>query len=158
MKNLILIITLLITISSCKKVITKCEFAEKSELRRFKVETTITKTSSGYLFFFIGGYSSQESTDSKIKFYAKNKLNEYCLFECKLQNVKIRLDSTIVNAYVNFKYEVPNTRGFAGNRCGLDSIDYECIANDLIYQMYQVKAVIVCNPEDFPENINVNQL
>jgi len=158
MKQLLILLISILIISCSPKPITKFEFADKAELRRFKVETTVNKTSSGYLFFFIGGYSSQESTDSKIKFYAKNKLDEYCLFECKLQNVKIKLDSTITNAYVTFKYAYPNTNGIVGNRSGRDSIDYECLGNDLVYQHYSVKAIIVCNPKDFPENINLNQL
>jgi len=158
MKQLLILLISTLIVSCSPKPITKFEFSDKAELRRFKVETTVNKTSSGYLFFFIGGYSSQESTDSKIKFYAKNKLDEYCLFECKLQNVKIKLDSTIVNAYVTFKYSEPLTNGIAGNRSGRDSIDYECLGNDLVYQYYSVKAIIVCNPKDFPENINLNQL
>lgn len=157
MNKYIVLIILIISLFSCRTDVTKSEFSDKAELRRFKVETTINKTSSGYLFFFIGGYDSQESTDTKIKFYAKNKLDEYCLFECKLQNVKIKLDSTVTSAYVKFKYNSNFSNG-RFYRNGSDSVTYECLANDLIYQWYPIKAIIVCNPKDFPENINLNQL
>lgn len=157
MKKHVLLILISICLFSCQTIVSKSEFSDKAELRRFKVETAVNKTSSGYLFFFIGGYSSSEQIENKIKFYAKNKLNEYCLFECKLQNVKIKLDSTVVNAYVKFNYE-PNISNNNVYRGGTDSLTYENIADDLIFQVWSVKAIIVCNPKDFPENINLNQL
>lgn len=157
MRKYILILISSLLLFSCGKPITKSEFSDKAELRRFKVETTTTKTSSGYLFFFVGQYSSSERTYSEIKFYAKNKLNEYCLFECSLHDVKIKLDSTIVNAYVEFKYS-PNTAN--GNLFipGTDSITYDTYRSDFAYGIRELTAIIVCNPKDFPENINLDQL
>ena len=139
---------------SCNTPITKSEFSNKAELRRFKVETTTTKTSSGYLFFFVGGYNSQESSYSKIKFYAKNKLDEYCLFECALNNVKIKLDSTVNNAYAVFK---PDDSLKAGERTlSVDSLSYDVMRSFITYDFISV--TIICNPKDFPENINLDQL
>lgn len=156
MKYLLLVLVILI-FWSCSTPITKSEFSNKAELRRFKVETTTSKTSSGYLFFFVGGYNSSESSYSKIKFYAKNKLNEYCLFELSQSSIKIRLDSTVNNAYVNFKYNESLLNGESSILTG-DSLSYNTIKYLINNYSLWVDATIVCNPKDFPENINLNQL
>ena len=157
MKIYIILITLTILLSGCLTPITKSEFSDRAELRRFKVETTTQKTSSGYLFFFVGQYSSSENSISKIKFYAKNKNDEYCLFEVNSSDVKIKLDSTITNAYVTFKFHEnlfsgKETAGIAIDSLSFDNIKYFLNTSTLI------KAIITCNPKDFPENINLDQL
>ena len=153
----ILIIILGITIFSCNTPITKSEFSDKAELRRFKVETITNKTSSGYLFFFMGGYSASESNVSKIKFYAKNRFDEYCLFEFSLSDVKIKLDSTVVNAYVEFKMNDYLMSGKSTATGYSDSLDYDKILY-IVRNYDYIKAIITCNPKDFPENINLDQL
>jgi hypothetical protein len=118
------------------------------ELRKFNVKTTTEKESGGWFFIVVGGYSSKETSETKVRFYWKDSTGNYILTTMDLDQVMIKIDS-VKTPYVTFEYKVNETN--VSDRSEPD------IANSVLGR-YNSAATIHCRNSDFQPDININDL
>lgn len=111
------------------------------ELRKFNVKTTTSSSTSAWYFLVMGGYSSETTSDTKVRFYFMNYKGEFQLMEMRLNEINIKIDSTAKVPYVKFDWRQP---------------DYE-VSEENIYDFVE-RAVICCKENDFQPQININDL
>jgi hypothetical protein len=148
MKTIFFIAVIIAIVVCCsKQKEQRSEFSQHSELRRFKCTDEKYKTTSGFWFIAIGSYSSEEGVKHFIKFYAKNKAEEYCQFEVRPHKVRVILNDTITKPFVIIHTDHYDYRNI-----------YDCL-HDFCYACNNTGYVTVaCNPKDFPENLDFSNL
>lgn len=115
----------------------------KHELRKINVKTSASQSSSAWYFLVMGGYETESSTNSTVRFYFLNYKGEYQPMELPLTQVNIKIDSTVKNPYVKF-YWIERER-----------------REDQFQTMYRndvTRVVIYCKDSDFQPEININNL
>lgn len=115
----------------------------KHELRKFNVRTETSTVTHGSYFLLMGSYSSQDVTDTRVRFYFKNHRDEYQFMELRLDDVNIKTDSTVVEPYVKFFWSDNGHSEDEWRR---------------MYDWDVTGAVIYCKEEDFQPEININDL
>lgn len=115
----------------------------KHLLRKFNVKTTTTTSSSGAFFLVVGGYSSYTTEQSIVRFYFLNYNGEYQLMEKYLNDVNIKIDSTVKEPYVKF-YWIKRIRTIN---------EFNSMYNNDV-----TRVVIYCKDSDFQPELNINDL
>lgn len=116
----------------------------KHELRKFNVKTTTAQNASAWCFLVMGGYANSTTRSSVVRFYFLNHRGEYQLLELPLNDVNIKIDSTIKNPYVKFFWHEMGVR---------DESEWR-----MMFKYNLTGAVIYCKESDFRPEININDL
>lgn len=124
-------------------------FGGKYPLKRINVKETDIKTSTGWFFLVGGRYSSEETTEVKIRLYFKNYRGEYTFLEMPFDNVRIKTEQYIGTPYIRFT-SVPK----------IDRSDtYEDNDFDRLLRWYGRDGIVIhCKESDFTPEININDL
>ena len=110
-------------------------------LRRFKVKTTTEKRWSGSYFLIGGGASGGTYTHTEVSFSFQLPDSTYAMATQHLKDIRIKLDSNINVPYVTFRWEHD------------DSEDIGIIMKHNVLYM-----VVHCKEEDFPMDVQIDQL
>ena len=139
MKQLILLL-FAISFFGCNKI--SIDLTGKHELRKFNTHIDNRLYTSYFLFFG----SSSHSTYESVRFYWKDKDNEYICQEEDYSNISLMIDSTAVVPYVTFAPTIVS-------RDKLDGwTKYKLYA-------YGIDHVIIhCKESDFQMDNNINDL
>ena len=108
-------------------------YGGKYELRKFNVRTSTENTSSAFFFMFIGGYTSNTTEVTHVRYYFKNYKGDYEFGNTHLNMINIRIDNTITQPYLTYDYHLD----------GFFTID---------------KVILHCRDSDFIPEININNL
>ena len=132
-------------LSSCgeaKKSKTELIFEGQHELRKFNVKTEEGTRWSASYFLIGGGGSGYSYTDTKVTFAWKMNTGEYALSELRMAKIRVKIDSTIQNPYITFRWSA--TR----HERTLEHL----MSSNVNY------IVVHCKEEDFPSDVNISEL
>lgn len=116
----------------------------KHKLRRFKVTTETRSQWSGSYFFIVGNASGKSYQERKVAFSWLNNKGEYIISEIPLDKIRVKVDSTVINPYVEFNWEsYPNHGDTYMNWIMEDNVNY---------------IVVHCKEEDYPVEIRIDEL
>lgn len=146
MKKLIFILFTSLILFSCEYKIDPV-FKRKHKLRKFNVYTETGQYSHGSFFLVAGSFSTQTYEKCTVKFAWLDNDSAYVLSEVSYNKIKIHTDSTIVEPYITFQYD--KDEKFSSN-------PKNHINEILDWKIYYV--IVHCKEEDFPMNVNINQL
>lgn len=142
--TLIIILTSL-TIISCKRTEKESATGEilkgDHELRRFKTTTKDESSFSGSYFLIAASTSGKTTKNTKATFTWLMNNGEYAISEIELQKIRIRIDSTADIPYVKFHWIGSNSKNLKH-----------------IFSYYVNYMVIVCKEEDYPMEIDLDNL
>lgn len=149
MRKLLFGVILLLITSCCSNKKHIPEFDEICELRVFNAKTSIESNSEGAFFLMIGAFNSNTKEVTKYYFYIKNKNNEYCRFDIAPKKVKIKFN---LNTIPTIKFDF-NTSNWT-----LEEILSSQTRIQKSLDWYGGTVTITCNPEQFPQNVNLTTL
>jgi hypothetical protein len=110
-------------------------------LRKFKVKTTTEERWSGSYFLIGGSAGGGTFTDTEVSFSFQLPDSTYAMATLPYQSIRVKLDSNIVEPFVTFRWDK------SGN------------ANIAYMMYYDVQYMVVhCKEEDFPMDVQINQL
>lgn len=113
------------------------------ELRKFNVRSKTTHYTHEYFFLVVGGYGSEDITDTKVRFYFKNHFGAYQFMERDFEDVTIKTDSTITTPYIRFYW----------SKSDRDLDEWRQMYD------YDVTGIVIhCHERDFQPEININDL
>lgn len=113
----------------------------KHILRKFRVKTTKEKRWSGSYFLIGGSAGGGTYTSTDVSFSFQLPDSSYAMATLPFQSIRVKLDSTITKPYVTFKWDRSRTDN-------IQSI-----------MKWNVKHMVVhCKEEDFPMDVQINQL
>jgi len=145
LKKLASCLVLFSTLQSCVPLERKDNNSEilrgKHELRRLKVSSNEKSEWSAGYFLFAGSASGKTYKETKVSFSWKMNTGEYAISEIEVGNIRVRIDSTVIKPYVTFNWDKSRVRDLHF------IFDY-----DINYM------TIVCREEDYPINVNIDQL
>lgn len=110
-------------------------------LRRFKVKTTTEKRWSASYFLIAGSAGGGTFTNTMVSFAFQLPDSTYAMATLPFQKIRVKLDSTITEPYVTFRW----------NRSSVDGIEY--------IMKWEVQYMVVhCKEKDFPMDVQIDQL
>jgi len=110
-------------------------------LRRFKVKTTTESRWSASYFLIAGGAGGGTFTETAVSFSFQLPDSTYAMAVLPFQKIRVKIDSTITEPYVTFRWD----------RSSVESISY--------IMSYEVQYMVVhCKEEDFPMDVQIDQL
>lgn len=113
----------------------------KHKLRRFQLTTKKHEGWSASYFLFTGHASGGKHIEQKIKFAWQAPTGEYVVSELPLTKIRVKLDSTIKEPYVTFRWTRDNS----------ENSDY--------LMDYSIQYMVVyCTEEDYPMRVNIDEL
>lgn len=102
MKNLLLILTLGITLLSCKDE-KKYFFSDEIKLRQLVKETKTEKYSHGSFFLIGGGYSNGEIETTTVKVFGRVD-GLYRFMEMNMNEIRIKIDNKLTEPNIVIRY------------------------------------------------------
>lgn len=114
----------------------------KHVLRKFKTTTEEGYKISGSYFLFAGSINGGTYKDSKVAFSFQLPDSTFAMAEIDFVNIRVRIDNTIANPYVTFRWKKGNYNY---------SLDY-------IMRHHVEYMVVHCKEEDFPAEVNITDL
>lgn len=114
------------------------------ELRKLNVTDKYTATMHGSYFLIGGSINGKGEQKTMCMFSFKLNDGDYALAELPVTKIRVRFDSTVTVPYVKFKW----------GGVWLTST-YRL---DELMKSYIEYMVLVCREEDYPKDININQL
>jgi hypothetical protein len=106
-------------------------------LRKINVKDKTESHASGSYFLIMGGFSASTKTYTTVRFYFLNNKGEFQFMEKLIDEVNIKIDSTVTQPYVTFEW---------GEYYSKPS--YECVT----------KVIVHCKDSEFKPEININDL
>jgi hypothetical protein len=144
MKVFIIILLLLISCNQYGKVNSRvCKSLEGShELRKLQTKENSEFKLSGAFFLVAGGIDAKSETIETVLFSWKDNDNNYIISKLPLTKFRIKIDNTIKNPYIKFKWRF----SFSHSENDMELI----MKNNVIY------VLLVCSEKDYPKNLNFN--
>lgn len=140
------VLSLLLLLASCGKKHEKHSKANailkgNHELRRFKVATKDGyRWSAGY-FILAGSAHGETYNSTDAAFSWKLNTGEYAISQININRIRVLIDNNVDIPYVKFNWSRSNTSHL------------QILMSDYVNYM-----VVVCKEEDYPVNINLNEL
>lgn len=131
----ILILLIVLLFASCETIITKDLKSSKFELRQLIKATETTKSTSGYYFFVVAGYNSNEEKETYVKVFAKVE-NRFRLIEIPIKDLRINIDNSLKKPTLFIEYRDQNIYE-----------DEKLISSDYINKIYVINCPEVYLPE-----------
>lgn len=120
------------------------EFSGKHTLRSFKVRESSQSSFSASYFLIFGGASGSSEQMTKVRFAWKMNSGTYAISEIEANRIRVAFNDTIQTPYITFYSKYP---------------DWDEDLNSVMDRINQIGYITVyCKEEDFPMEINLNQL
>ena len=121
------------------------------KLRKLNANEQIVQTplSASYFLFFASATGGSEEKVQYIAFSWLNNDSEYVLSKVLLEDVRIKFHKDLKEPYVTFKHD------FTG---GTYPTGDDILNSSSSLSMVLTSVTVHCNEEDYPKNININQI